>query len=210
MFLIREAFRDDLDEIHSVARHLNTVNLPHDRKMLEDVLTTSERSFTGDLDVFERESVQAVRFPEPGVGGSEDRTRAPVVVGGRSPEVGRGTAAKDLAPAPGQRGDLAPRPVEGHLEPVACDEEARCGLGQLERPQLFRIERRLLRDLQRKTNLLPGQLVAGFGPGELVDDDEGQVQPVLGARAESLGQAERDPDDTDAPGRDIQRPTSPS
>jgi arginine N-succinyltransferase len=55
MFLIREAFREDLDQIHEVASHLNTVNLPNDRNALEGILDLSHRSFSGEVEVFERE-----------------------------------------------------------------------------------------------------------------------------------------------------------
>ena len=40
MFLLREATKDDLDDLHAVAAHLNSVNLPNDRKVL-DGLTPS-------------------------------------------------------------------------------------------------------------------------------------------------------------------------
>jgi arginine N-succinyltransferase len=55
MFLIREAFREDLEQIHEVARHLNSVNLPDDRGSLEKIIDLSQRSFGGEIDVFERE-----------------------------------------------------------------------------------------------------------------------------------------------------------
>jgi arginine N-succinyltransferase len=55
MFVIRESFREDIDQIHAVASHLDTVNLPNDRGMLEKILDLSARSFTGEVPVFERE-----------------------------------------------------------------------------------------------------------------------------------------------------------
>lgn len=55
MFLIREANPSDIGQIHDVARHLDTVNLPNDRGVLERILDLSLRSFNGEVDVFERE-----------------------------------------------------------------------------------------------------------------------------------------------------------
>src|SRR5687767_3183244 len=55
MFLVREAQPQDLDDIHRVARHLDTVNLPHDRETLQRILEESRRSFAGELPPFERE-----------------------------------------------------------------------------------------------------------------------------------------------------------
>jgi arginine N-succinyltransferase len=55
MFLIREAFPEDLDQIHEVAKHLDTVNLPDDRGTLERLLEQSSKSFTGALDPLKRE-----------------------------------------------------------------------------------------------------------------------------------------------------------
>jgi len=54
MFLIREAFPEDLDQIHEVARYLDTVNLPNDRAVLERIIDKSRRSFAGQIDTFER------------------------------------------------------------------------------------------------------------------------------------------------------------
>src|SRR4029453_12805099 len=42
---------------HEVAKHLDTVNLPDDRKVLERILDCAARSFAGELEVFEREYV---------------------------------------------------------------------------------------------------------------------------------------------------------
>jgi arginine N-succinyltransferase len=57
MFVIREAFAEDLDSILGVARHLDTVNLPHDRAVLERKIDLSRRSFAGEIDPLEREYV---------------------------------------------------------------------------------------------------------------------------------------------------------
>jgi arginine N-succinyltransferase len=55
MFVIREAYRDDLEQIHAVARHLDTVNLPDDRAMLEKVLDLSVKSFAKEIPAAQRE-----------------------------------------------------------------------------------------------------------------------------------------------------------
>jgi arginine N-succinyltransferase len=55
MFTLREVFPDDLQGLHAVAAHLNTVNLPNDRAVLEGLIDHSRRSFSGQLDVFKRE-----------------------------------------------------------------------------------------------------------------------------------------------------------
>ena len=57
MFLIREANPGDLDQLTAVARHLDTVNLPNDPKVLERILDLSRRSFDGTVPVFEREYI---------------------------------------------------------------------------------------------------------------------------------------------------------
>lgn len=57
MFLIREVVPGDLDQLTAVARHLDTVNLPHDPKVLERILDLSRRSFDGSVPVFEREYI---------------------------------------------------------------------------------------------------------------------------------------------------------
>ncbi len=41
----------------AVAEHLDTVNLPHDRKVIEGILDRAERSFTGELPAGDREFV---------------------------------------------------------------------------------------------------------------------------------------------------------
>lgn len=55
MFILREVFPDDLDGLHAVASHLDSVNLPDDRAVLERLIDHSRRSFNGQLDVFKRE-----------------------------------------------------------------------------------------------------------------------------------------------------------
>jgi arginine N-succinyltransferase len=48
-------FAEDLEGLHAVAAHLNTVNLPNDRAVLEKLIDLSRKSFAGQLDVFKRE-----------------------------------------------------------------------------------------------------------------------------------------------------------
>ena len=55
MFVIREAYVDDLDQLHDVARFLDTINLPNDRGLLEEIIGLSARSFSGELPPLERE-----------------------------------------------------------------------------------------------------------------------------------------------------------
>jgi len=55
MFLLREAILDDLDGLHAVAAHLNSVNLPNDRKVLQRIIEHSVKSFAKELDPFVRE-----------------------------------------------------------------------------------------------------------------------------------------------------------
>ena len=55
MFILREVFPDDIEGLHAVASHLDTVNLPDDREVLEKLIDHSKRSFSGQLDVFKRE-----------------------------------------------------------------------------------------------------------------------------------------------------------
>lgn len=57
MFTIREVFPEDLEGLHAVAAHLDTVNLPDDRAVLEKQIEHSRKSFAGQLDVFKREYV---------------------------------------------------------------------------------------------------------------------------------------------------------
>ncbi len=55
MFRIRQSYRDDVEQVLAVAEHLDTVNLPADRKHIEDILDRSERSFSTELPPTERE-----------------------------------------------------------------------------------------------------------------------------------------------------------
>jgi arginine N-succinyltransferase len=55
MFILREVFPDDLEGLSAVASHLDSVNLPDDRAVLEKLIDHSRRSFSGQLDVFKRE-----------------------------------------------------------------------------------------------------------------------------------------------------------
>jgi arginine N-succinyltransferase len=66
MFLIREAFPDDLEQLLEVARHLDTVNLPHDRAVLQRILELSRRSFEGEVPTFEREYLFVLEDREAG------------------------------------------------------------------------------------------------------------------------------------------------
>jgi arginine N-succinyltransferase len=60
MFLIREASLEDLDQIHEVAKLLDTVNLPDDRDVLSRMITHSQKSFSGALDPPKREYLFAL------------------------------------------------------------------------------------------------------------------------------------------------------
>jgi arginine N-succinyltransferase len=57
MFRIRQSYREDVEQVLAVAEHLDTVNLPHDRKVIEGILDRSERSFSSELAVVDREFV---------------------------------------------------------------------------------------------------------------------------------------------------------
>lgn len=47
---IRAATRADQDRVYALAEHLNSVNLPHDEAEISQILSKSERSFTGEID----------------------------------------------------------------------------------------------------------------------------------------------------------------
>jgi arginine N-succinyltransferase len=66
MFILREVFADDLEGLHAVAAHLDTVNLPDDRAVLEKLIDQSRRSFNGQLDVFKREYLFVLEDKEKG------------------------------------------------------------------------------------------------------------------------------------------------
>jgi arginine N-succinyltransferase len=55
MFRIRQSYREDVDQVLAVAGYLDTLNLPADRKSIEVMLDRSEKSFSGELAVTERE-----------------------------------------------------------------------------------------------------------------------------------------------------------
>jgi arginine N-succinyltransferase len=55
MFRIRQSYREDVDQVLAVAEHLDTVNLPADRKHIEAILDRSERSFAAESPAAERE-----------------------------------------------------------------------------------------------------------------------------------------------------------
>ncbi|HUJ58937.1 MAG TPA: arginine N-succinyltransferase [Kofleriaceae bacterium] len=57
MFRIRQSYREDVDQVLAVAEHLDTVNLPADRAIIERILDLSERSFSGEAAVEDREFV---------------------------------------------------------------------------------------------------------------------------------------------------------
>jgi arginine N-succinyltransferase len=57
MFRIRQSYREDVEQVLAVAEHLDTVNLPADRTIIESILDRSERSFSGELPDAERELV---------------------------------------------------------------------------------------------------------------------------------------------------------
>jgi arginine N-succinyltransferase len=64
---IRGATRADEEDLLSLARHLNSVNLPHDRPHVQRLLEQSERSFSGDIkDVRKRKYVFLLRDLETG------------------------------------------------------------------------------------------------------------------------------------------------
>ena len=66
MFLIREAFPGDLEQLAALATLLDTVNLPNDRGVLTRILDLSRRSFDGDVPVFEREYLFVLEDLEKG------------------------------------------------------------------------------------------------------------------------------------------------
>jgi arginine N-succinyltransferase len=57
VFRIRQAYRDDVDQVLAVAEHLDTVNLPADRAAIEGLLDRAARSFDGELPAVDREFV---------------------------------------------------------------------------------------------------------------------------------------------------------
>jgi arginine N-succinyltransferase len=55
MFRIRQSYREDVDQVLAVAEHLDTVNLPADRKHIEAILDRSDKSFAAAVPVADRE-----------------------------------------------------------------------------------------------------------------------------------------------------------
>ena len=55
MFLLREATAMDLDGLHAVAAHLNSVNLPNDRVVLDRLIAYSVQSFARLVEPLKRE-----------------------------------------------------------------------------------------------------------------------------------------------------------
>ncbi len=54
---LRAAQLSDEDQLFAVAKHLNTVNLPHDREAIRRILALSEKSFLGEVPENRREYV---------------------------------------------------------------------------------------------------------------------------------------------------------
>jgi arginine N-succinyltransferase len=57
VFRIRQAYREDVDQVLAVAEHLDTVNLPADRTAIEGLLDRAARSFAGELTASDLEFV---------------------------------------------------------------------------------------------------------------------------------------------------------
>jgi len=57
VFRIRQAYREDVEQVLAVAEYLDTVNLPADRKAIVELLDHAARSFAGELPASEREFV---------------------------------------------------------------------------------------------------------------------------------------------------------
>src|SRR5690606_9180704 len=65
-FEIRAALTSDTDDLLALARHLDTVNLPADRRAIEGILTRSEQSFAEQLPLEERTYVFILRDESTG------------------------------------------------------------------------------------------------------------------------------------------------
>ena len=63
MFYLRDIDDADLDGLHAVAGHLDTVNLPDDRPVLAGLVAASQKSFAGQIDVFKR-AAEFAGWPE--------------------------------------------------------------------------------------------------------------------------------------------------
>jgi arginine N-succinyltransferase len=57
VFRIRQAYREDVEQVLAVAEYLDTVNLPADRTSITELLDRAARSFAGELPAHEREFV---------------------------------------------------------------------------------------------------------------------------------------------------------
>ena len=66
-FVIREVDPDDLDALYALSAHLDSVNFPHDRALLEALIARARGSFTGQTkDVFERQYMFVMEGLETG------------------------------------------------------------------------------------------------------------------------------------------------
>ncbi|MEL7372766.1 MAG: arginine N-succinyltransferase, partial [Myxococcota bacterium] len=63
-YLIREVETNDLDELHRLAQHLNSVNFPHHKASLEKMIEASQRSFAGRMDPPNHACYMFVLVPE--------------------------------------------------------------------------------------------------------------------------------------------------
>ena len=64
--LIRDVRARDLDGLLAIARHLDSVNLPHDRQRLSAIIANSEQSFAARCDVADRCFVFVLEDPDNG------------------------------------------------------------------------------------------------------------------------------------------------
>lgn len=55
MFRIRQSYREDVDQVLAVAEHLDTVNLPANREVIQTILDASEKSFRAEVEPKDRE-----------------------------------------------------------------------------------------------------------------------------------------------------------
>jgi len=63
-FLLRGVSPADVDSLYDVSKHLATVNLPHDRKRLAEIVEHSVGSFAGEIDTAKREYTFVLQAPE--------------------------------------------------------------------------------------------------------------------------------------------------
>lgn len=69
MFRLREALPSDVGQIHAVARHLNSVNLPDDARAIEELVRHSVASFGGELEPLAREYLFVLEDTAAAAGG---------------------------------------------------------------------------------------------------------------------------------------------